>query len=159
MNIEHNSVSLLCFVEELYVGPVGRHSCELIEYLEAIDGVSKIKDGCNPATWMLEVSTTAQELALGVDFTEIYKNAELFKRNKAMIAELSVPRPGTKDLFYPTQYSQFPRSVCSVSLETTVVVLASTQQDLTNVMGSMYEACLFLGIQNASVVQPVVDVE
>ncbi|KAJ0490714.1 hypothetical protein HanRHA438_Chr12g0571021 [Helianthus annuus] len=108
----------------LYVGPVGRHSCELIEYLEAIDGVSKIKDGCNPATWMLEVSTTAQELALGVDFTEIYKNAELFKRNKAMIAELSVPRPGTKDLFYPTQYSQFPRSVCSVSLETTVVVLA-----------------------------------
>ncbi|KAF5779463.1 hypothetical protein HanXRQr2_Chr12g0559761 [Helianthus annuus] len=73
---------------------------------------------------MLEVSTTAQELALGVDFTEIYKNAELFKRNKAMIAELSVPRPGTKDLFYPTQYSQFPRSVCSVSLETTVVVLA-----------------------------------
>ncbi|KAF5806018.1 putative ABC-2 type transporter [Helianthus annuus] len=35
----------------------------------------------------------------------------------------------------------------------------STQQDLTNAMGSMYAACLFLGIQNASAVQPVVDVE
>ncbi|KAM0042784.1 hypothetical protein Hdeb2414_s0010g00333831 [Helianthus debilis subsp. tardiflorus] len=55
---------------------------------------------------MLEVSITAQELALGVDFTETYRNAELLKRNKAMIAELSVPRPRTKDLFYPTQYSQ-----------------------------------------------------
>ncbi|MFS7971023.1 putative ABC-type xenobiotic transporter [Helianthus anomalus] len=176
--------------QELYVGPVGRHSCELIEYFEAIDGVSKIKDGYNPATWMLEVSTTAQELALGVDFTEIYRNSELYKRNKAMIAELSVPRPGTKDLFYPTQYSQSFLVQCvaclwkqrwsywrnppytAVRFVFTTFIAAvfgtmfwdlggkkSTQQDLMNAMGSMYAACLFLGIQNASAVQPVVDVE
>ncbi|CAH1453533.1 unnamed protein product [Lactuca virosa] len=41
--------------QELYVGPVGRHSWDIIEYFEAIDGVSKIKDGYNPATWMLEM--------------------------------------------------------------------------------------------------------
>ena len=92
--------------QELYVGPVGRQSCELIKYFEEIDGISKIKDGYNPATWMLEVSTSAQETALGVDFTEIYRNSDLYKRNKALIAELSVPRPGTKDLYFPTQYSQ-----------------------------------------------------
>ncbi|KAI3763310.1 hypothetical protein L1987_53764 [Smallanthus sonchifolius] len=92
--------------QELYVGPVGRHSCELIKYFEDINGVSKIKDGYNPATWMLEVSTSAQEIALGVDFTEIYQNSDLYRRNKALIAELSVPRPGTKDLYFPTQYSQ-----------------------------------------------------
>lgn len=34
-----------------------------------------------------------------------------------------------------------------------------TQQDLVNAMGSMYAAVLFLGVQNASSVQPVVDVE
>nr|GFC68587.1 pleiotropic drug resistance protein 1-like [Tanacetum cinerariifolium] len=33
------------------------------------------------------------------------------------------------------------------------------QQDLINSMGSMYGAVLFLGIQNASAVQPVVDIE
>ena len=33
------------------------------------------------------------------------------------------------------------------------------QQDLSNAMGSMYAAVLFLGVQNASSVQPVVDVE
>lgn len=46
---------------------------------QAIPGISKIKDGYNPATWMLEVSTSAQELALGVDFTEIYRNSDLYR--------------------------------------------------------------------------------
>ncbi|KAM3373758.1 hypothetical protein P3S68_012472 [Capsicum galapagoense] len=35
----------------------------------------------------------------------------------------------------------------------------SKSQDLFNVMGSMYVVVLFLGVQNASSVQPVVDVE
>ncbi|MFS7950562.1 putative ABC-type xenobiotic transporter [Helianthus anomalus] len=65
--------------QEIYVGPVGRQSCDLIKYFETIDGVSKIKDGYNPATWMLEVSTSAQEIALGVDFTEIYHNSDLYR--------------------------------------------------------------------------------
>ncbi|MFS7950561.1 putative ABC-2 type transporter [Helianthus anomalus] len=30
----------------------------------------------------------------------------IHRRNKELIAELSVPRPGTKDLYFPTQYSQ-----------------------------------------------------
>ncbi|KAK1281914.1 putative pleiotropic drug resistance protein 7 [Acorus calamus] len=34
--------------EEIYVGPLGRQSCHLIEYFEGIDGVRKIKDGYNP---------------------------------------------------------------------------------------------------------------
>ncbi|KAK3219623.1 hypothetical protein Dsin_013593 [Dipteronia sinensis] len=57
--------------QEIYVGPLGRNSNHVIKYFEAIDGVNKIKDGYNPATWMLEVTTGAQELALGVDFAEI----------------------------------------------------------------------------------------
>ncbi|PRQ25685.1 hypothetical protein RchiOBHm_Chr6g0286371 [Rosa chinensis] len=36
--------------QELYVGPLGRHSCHLIKYFEGIENVSKIKDGYNPAT-------------------------------------------------------------------------------------------------------------
>ena len=33
------------------------------------------------------------------------------------------------------------------------------RQDLSNAMGSMYAACLFLGIENAMAAQPVVAVE
>lgn len=46
---------------------------------QGIQGVSKIKDGYNPATWMLEVTTVSQEQILGVDFSEIYKNSELYQ--------------------------------------------------------------------------------
>ncbi|XP_057454234.1 pleiotropic drug resistance protein 1-like [Lotus japonicus] len=92
--------------QEIYVGPLGRHSSKLIEYFESIEGVNKIKDGYNPATWMLEVTSSAQEVTIGVDFHQTYKNSELYRRNKQLIAELGIPAPGSNDLYFPTQYSQ-----------------------------------------------------
>ncbi|VAH42773.1 unnamed protein product [Triticum turgidum subsp. durum] len=92
--------------EEIYVGPLGRHSCELIRYLEAIENISKIKDGHNPATWMLEVTSTTQEHITGINFSHVYKNSELYRRNKKLIKELSTPTEGSSDLSFPTQYSQ-----------------------------------------------------
>ncbi|KAG8087193.1 hypothetical protein GUJ93_ZPchr0010g8360 [Zizania palustris] len=65
--------------EEIYVGPLGRHSCDLIEYFEGIEGVSKIKPGYNPATWMLEVTTLSQEDVLGISFADVYKNSDLYQ--------------------------------------------------------------------------------
>ncbi|KAL8091918.1 pleiotropic drug resistance protein 1-like [Apium graveolens] len=91
---------------ELYVGPVGRYSCELIKYFEKIEGIRKITEGCNPATWALEVTSSKQEMILGIDFTEVYKNSDLYRRNKALIRELSTPRPGSRDLSFRTQYAQ-----------------------------------------------------
>ncbi|XP_028064174.1 pleiotropic drug resistance protein 1-like [Camellia sinensis] len=176
--------------QEIYVGPLGRRSCHLIKYFEGIEGVSKIKDGYNPAAWMLEITASAQELILGVGFAEVYKSSELYRRNKALITELSTPCPGSKDLYFPTQYSKSFFTQCTACLWkqhwsywrnppytavrflfTTFIALVfgtlfwnlgskrTTQQDLFNAMGSMYTAVLFLGIQNASSVQPVVAVE
>jgi len=102
--------------EEIYVGPLGRNSCHLIDYFEAIQGVKKIKDGYNPATWMLEVTTLAQEDILGVNFAEVYRNSDLYWRNKALISELSTPPPGSKDLYFPTQYSQSFLTQCMACL-------------------------------------------
>ncbi|XP_065621478.1 pleiotropic drug resistance protein 1-like [Quercus suber] len=92
--------------QEIYVGPLGRQSCHLIQYFEGIEGVSKIKDGYNPATWMLEVTSSANETALGIDFANVYRNSELYRRNKELIEQLSIPVPGSKELYFPTQYSQ-----------------------------------------------------
>uniref|UniRef100_F6H002 ABC transporter family G domain-containing protein n=1 Tax=Vitis vinifera TaxID=29760 RepID=F6H002_VITVI len=90
--------------EEIYASPLEHHSAHLIRYFEVrsintrdsryspylplvtgishvlkgIDGVSKIKDGYNSATWMLEVTSAAQEAALGINFTDVYKNSELY---------------------------------------------------------------------------------
>ncbi|KAF2301530.1 hypothetical protein GH714_025553 [Hevea brasiliensis] len=176
--------------QEIYVGPLGRHSCHLIKYFEGIEGVANIKDGYNPATWMLEVTTSAQETVLGIDFAVAYRNSEQYRRNKALIEELSMPAPGSKDLYFPTQYSQSFLVQCMACLWkqhlsywrnppytavrflfTTVIALTfgtmfwdlgsktTNRQDLFNAMGSMYAAIVFLGIQNASSVQPVVSVE
>ncbi|WCJ40424.1 ABC transporter G family member 36 [Euphorbia peplus] len=176
--------------EEIFVGPLGRLSCDLIKYFESIEGVSKIPDGYNPATWMLEVSSSAQELALGVDFANVYRNSDLYRRNKVLIQELSKPAPGTKDLYFPTEFSQPFLVQCTACLWkqywsywrnppytavrfwfTTFIALmfgtifwdigskADGVQDIGNAMGSMYAAVLFLGVQNAQSVQPVVSVE
>lgn len=48
-------------------------------FLKEINGIPKIKDGYNPATWMLEITSAAQEEALGVNFADIYKNSELYR--------------------------------------------------------------------------------
>lgn len=102
--------------EEIYFGPLGHHCCHLIKYFEDIDGVHKIEDGYNPATWMLEVTSVAQETALGVSFAEVYKQSELYKRNKELIKENSQPIPGSTDLHFRTQYAQSFWTQCMASL-------------------------------------------
>ncbi|KAI3461317.1 hypothetical protein Pfo_017980 [Paulownia fortunei] len=90
----------------IYAGALGRLSHKLVEYFEAVPGVPKIKEGYNPATWMLEVSSSAVEGQLDVDFAEIYANSGLYQSNQELIKELSTPAPGSQDLYFPTQYSQ-----------------------------------------------------
>eukprot|EP00257_Ricinus_communis_P021346 XP_015580817.1 pleiotropic drug resistance protein 2 [Ricinus communis] len=90
----------------IYAGPLGRRSHKLVEYFESVPGVAKIKEGYNPATWMLEVTTTTVEAQLDVDFAEIYANSALYRRNQELIKELSTPQPGSQDLYFPTRYSQ-----------------------------------------------------
>ena len=54
-------------------------SCGFILYIQGMQGISKIKDGYNPASWMLEVTASSQEQKLGVDFSDIYKESELYQ--------------------------------------------------------------------------------
>ncbi|KAL1802933.1 hypothetical protein ACET3Z_031580 [Daucus carota] len=176
--------------EEIYVGPLGHQSSDLIEYFEAINGVPKIKDGYNPATWMLDVTSKGQEEALGVKFAEVYKKSELYRKNKESIEAISKPIPGSQDLQFATQYSQSFFTQCIACLWKqhwsywrntnysairilfaiftgllfgtifwNVGPVRGTKQNLFDSMGSMYAAVIFLGIQSASSVQPVVGVE
>ncbi|KAM7463815.1 hypothetical protein LguiA_031936 [Lonicera macranthoides] len=90
----------------IYAGPLGHRSHLLVEYFESIPGVTKIKDGSNPATWMLDVSSSAVEAQLDVDFADIYTNSDLHRRNLELIKELSTPAPESQDLYFPTKYAQ-----------------------------------------------------
>ncbi|KAL2227667.1 UNVERIFIED_CONTAM: Pleiotropic drug resistance protein 2 [Sesamum indicum] len=174
----------------IYAGPLGRNSQLLVEYFESIRGVPKIKDGYNPATWMLEVSSSTVETQLGLDFAEIYSNSDLQRRNQEVNKELSTPTPESQDLYFPTKYSQpflvqfkacfwkqhwsywrNPQyNVIRFFMTTIIGIIFGVifwdkgdkmhkQQDLSNLMGAMYAAVLFLGGTNTSAVQSVVAIE
>ncbi|GFZ20341.1 pleiotropic drug resistance 6 [Actinidia rufa] len=149
----------------IYAGPLGRQSHKLVEYFEAIPGVPKIKEGINPATWMLDVSATAVEAQLDVDFAEIYANSDLYRRNQELIKELSSPAPDARDLYFPTQYNAIRFFMTTIIGILFGVIFwkkgnkINKQQDLLNLLGATYSAVLFLGATNASAVQSVVAVE
>ncbi|KAL0555361.1 hypothetical protein IC582_009305 [Cucumis melo] len=90
----------------IYAGPLGERSCKLIEYFEAIPGIPKIENGKNPATWMLEVTAPPMEAQLDIDFADAFAKSPIYRRNQELIMELSTPAPGSKDLHFPTEYSQ-----------------------------------------------------
>ncbi|MQL78829.1 hypothetical protein Taro_011257 [Colocasia esculenta] len=174
----------------IYSGPLGRHSHKIIEYFESIPGVPKIKDKYNPATWMLEASSVAAEVRLGMDFAEHYKTTPLYQRNKALVKELSTPPAGSKDLWFPSQYSQstlgqfksclwkqwwtywrspeynlvryFFTLACALMLGSIFWKIGNKREnagDLLTIIGGMYAAVLFVGINNCSTVQPIVAIE
>lgn len=176
--------------EVIYGGALGEYSRDLISYFSDISGVPAIRPGYNPATWMLEISTPIMESKLGVNFAQIFSDSPLYQNNQAIIGELRVPTPGSKDLSFPTQFSQpvleqFKACLWKQNLTywrspyynavrfffTVIVALMfgsifwqlghkrDNQQDVANIMGVLYASVLFLGVNNASSVQPVVSVE
>ncbi|KAI8529591.1 hypothetical protein RHMOL_Rhmol12G0236900 [Rhododendron molle] len=193
----------------IYSGPLGRNSHKIIEYFEAIPGVPRIKERYNPATWMLEVSSVAAEVQLGIDFSRHYKSSALYqlmlsvarqagpvdptsrlKRNKGLVQELSAPPPGAKDLYFPTQFSQstwgqfksclwkqwcsywrspaynlarfffaLGAALVSGTIFWKVGAKRDNTSDLETVIGAMFVAVLFVGVNNCKTVQPLVAVE
>ncbi|MBA0707366.1 hypothetical protein Golax_019415, partial [Gossypium laxum] len=174
----------------IYSGPLGKNSSKIIEYFESIPGTPKIKDKYNPATWMLEVSSLAAEVRLGIDFAKNYKSSSLYQRKKALVMELNTPPLGAKKLYFASQYSQstwgqfrscfwkqwwtywrspdynlvryFFTLVAALMVGTIfwqVGTKRDTSSDLTMIIGAMYAAVFFVGINNCSTVQPIVAIE
>ncbi|XP_027162642.1 pleiotropic drug resistance protein 3-like isoform X1 [Coffea eugenioides] len=174
----------------IYAGPLGPQSSKVIDYFEGISGVPKIKDNYNPATWMLEVTSTSSEAELDIDFAQIYRNSTLYQDNRQLVNRLSIPPSDSKVLHFPTrfplngwgqfkaclwkQYWSYWRSP-SYNLNrflhmvfTSLVFGAlfwrqgkklENQQSLFNILGAIFSAVLFCGINNSSSVLPYVSTE
>ncbi|KAJ0079467.1 hypothetical protein Patl1_24666 [Pistacia atlantica] len=102
---------------------------------EAIPRVLKFRDNYNPATWILELSSPSSEVELGVEFSQIYTDSALYEHSKALVRGLSTPPPGSKDLHFPTCFTQSgPRKGYIPS----------------NIYGVFYVSVIFVGINNCS---------
>ncbi|KAF5733436.1 hypothetical protein HS088_TW17G00979 [Tripterygium wilfordii] len=174
----------------IYSGELGRHSNKLIEYFEGIPGVPKIKENYNPATWMLEITSTSAEAQLGLDFAQLYTESYLFQKNEELVRELSVPEPGSIELNFSMRYpqnglEQFKACLWKQNLSywrsprynlaRLIFAMGSSvlfgailwqkgqkihdEQDLFNVLGSMFILLQFMGVANCSSVLPFIATE
>ncbi|PKI53080.1 hypothetical protein CRG98_026541, partial [Punica granatum] len=167
----------------IYSGPLGKHSCRVIEYFG-------IRNNYNPATWMLEVTSASAEAELGVDFAQIYKDLPLHQSNKEIVKQLSTPPPLSANLHFLSEFSQngwgqfkwclwkqywsYWRSpsynlmriyhALAVSLVFGILFWdqgkkIDNQQNLFNILGALYVAVTFIGIKNCASVLPYVATE
>ncbi|KAI5071150.1 hypothetical protein GOP47_0013401 [Adiantum capillus-veneris] len=148
----------------IYAGPLGHRSCKLVEYFQEIPGMEPIKDGYNPATWMLNISSPSAEARLQVDFAQIYKDSPLYQRTQALIKELSTPLLGSKDLYFPTQYPQSFREQCMACLWKQHSLLENWSKNgdhhrLVQHCWRDLRVSLFLAFHNVTTVQSVVAIE
>ncbi|KAG8087771.1 hypothetical protein GUJ93_ZPchr0010g9291 [Zizania palustris] len=100
----------------IYSGSLGPLSRTMIKYFEAIPGVPRIKEGQNPAAWMLDISSRTIEYEIGVDYAEIYQSSSIYRENMLLIDELGKPEPNTEDLHFPPRYWQDFRAQCKACL-------------------------------------------
>ncbi|PHU26671.1 Pleiotropic drug resistance protein 13 [Capsicum chinense] len=97
-------------------------SIEIFEaFDEGIHGIPQIPSGYNPATWMLEISTSAAEAKIEEDFATIY-NSKQYRQDEALIKHLGVPPENSEP-----------------------VVLQNTEKKKT-LRIKKYSACLFIQI-------------
>lgn len=52
---------------------------QLTHEIQSIPGVSRITEGYNPATWMLEITSPIVEAQLNLDFAELYSDSSLYQ--------------------------------------------------------------------------------
>ncbi|KAL3663569.1 hypothetical protein V7S43_011456 [Phytophthora oleae] len=80
--------------EMVFCGDLGEKASNLVNYLEAVDGVAKLEDGYNPATWMLEVIGAGVGNSDGkADFVSIFKSSEHYRELEANLDREGVTRP------------------------------------------------------------------
>ncbi|CAL1368939.1 unnamed protein product [Linum trigynum] len=174
----------------IYGGKLGLHSQIMIDYFQGISGVPPIPEGYNPATWMLEVTSTSVEETIKADFAELYRTSQQYREVEASIMSWSAPPPGSEPLHFASTHAQDSWSQFRICLKKQMLVywrsprynavrlfytmiaalilgtefwgigsIRGTTQALSTVMGALYISCIFLGVSNATTVQPIVSIE
>eukprot|EP00981_Chlorochromonas_danica_P008106 scaffold2008_cov295-Ochromonas_danica.AAC.1 len=85
----------------VFFGPLGYRGKGLVDFFEAIPGVSPMPVHMNPATWMLDVigaGTSAQASQVDIDFVSNYNSSTLCDVSKLKLETLTRPNSASKRL-------------------------------------------------------------
>lgn len=86
--------------ETTYFGALGDGADRLVDYLQAVPGVTPIAPRANPANWMLEEMSRTKEEALHVDFAKVYANSDLAREMDAVISKYENPTDEVKSMVF-----------------------------------------------------------
>ncbi|WOL18142.1 ABC transporter G family member 45 [Canna indica] len=92
--------------ELIYGGSLGSSSDNMIQYFEGISGIPRIRDGQNPATWMLDITSPIMEYKLGIDFRNIFRGSSLYIHNMKLVDEFSKKQNNAADIHFPSKYAK-----------------------------------------------------
>ncbi|KUF91865.1 CBL-interacting serine/threonine-protein kinase 11 [Phytophthora nicotianae] len=81
--------------ETVFAGELGKNASEMIAYFESIDGVAKLEENYNPATWMLEVIGAGVGNSNGdkTDFVKVFQASKHFQFLQSNLDREGVTRP------------------------------------------------------------------
>ncbi|GAY35559.1 hypothetical protein CUMW_017020, partial [Citrus unshiu] len=160
----------------IYSGMLGRHSSKLIEYFQGISGVPQIKANYNPATWMLEVTSASTEAELGETIELVNRLSEPQPGSKELRFPTRYPQSSMEQYLACLwkQHLSYWRSPEYNMARFVFMIFAALlfgavvwqkgkeinkEEDLIVILGSMYIAVIFLGVNYCSTVLPYVATE
>ncbi|EEY54023.1 ATP-binding Cassette (ABC) Superfamily [Phytophthora infestans T30-4] len=81
--------------ETVFAGELGKNACEMIAYFESINGVTRLEENYNPATWMLEVIGAGVGNSNGdkTDFVKVFQASKHFDFLQSNLDRDGVTRP------------------------------------------------------------------
>lgn len=131
-----------------YFGPLGEHSHDLISYLEAYPGVTPIKPGYNPATWMLEVtggSMATSFKSADLDFPGEYLNSKIRAANIAQGDEIvSKTKESSAVLSIESKYATSTRTQAKMLMQKYVAFYwRAPHYNFTRVMMTLIIALIY----------------
>ncbi|ETN04836.1 hypothetical protein PPTG_23552 [Phytophthora nicotianae INRA-310] len=89
--------------QTVYFGDLGKRAQTMVDYF-AIPGVTPLREGYNPATWMLECigAGVSHMHDNPVDFVEVFNSSEMKQEMDAHLASegVTVPVPGSTELVF-----------------------------------------------------------
>lgn len=81
-------------------------SKKMVEYFQSLPGVMPKMQGVNPATWMLDTIGAGVQIDNGINFSESYRNSNLYSTAMSKLADLEFDKSQsfTLDQSYPSSF-------------------------------------------------------
>uniref|UniRef100_R7W6R7 Pleiotropic drug resistance protein 3 n=1 Tax=Aegilops tauschii TaxID=37682 RepID=R7W6R7_AEGTA len=156
------AVKNICETGRTVVCTIHQPSTEIFEaFDEKISGVPKIKSNCNPATWMMDVTSTSMEVQHNMDFAILYEESSLHSFAQNGWIQLKACLWKQNITYWRSPQYNLRRIMMTVISALIYGILfwkhakvLNNEQDMLSVFGAMYLGFTTIGAYNDQTIIP-----